>query len=155
MSRPPLAWIAGGALALALLSVGLNLYLLDQLRRPERWLAPAAERLARRVAAGDATLRYTVRIPPGTPLRLDVPVDERFAIRVDTVIPIDTRVRVPFRTPFGNQSVTVPFRADIPLRTRLPLHVRHTFRLRTRTTAPIEIPLEIRLGELPLEQILR
>ena len=42
-------------------------------RLVEDWLGP------------EATLRHTVRIPAGTPLRLDIPVDETFRIRVDTV----------------------------------------------------------------------
>lgn len=151
---PSRAWLAPAALAIALLSLGANAYLLAQLRDPERWAAPALRRWAEGFDPGDAAIRYTVRIPAGTPLRLDIPVDERFSIAVDTVIPINTRVRVPIRTPFGAQSVVLPIRADVPLRTRLPLQVRHTFRLRTRTQQEIAVPLQIQLDELPLQELL-
>lgn len=141
-------WIAPAALAVALVSLAGNAYLLWQLRHPERWAVPAASRLVEAWVGPGATFRDTVRIPAGTPLRLDVPVDERFSIRVDTVLPLNTTVRVPLRGPFGTYDVSLPIRADVPLRTTLPLQVRHTFRLRTRTPEPIEIPVEIHLGDL-------
>lgn len=149
------SWLAPGALALALLSLALNVYLIAQLRRPERWLAPAVERLVTGWEAEDAVIRYEVRLPPGTPIRADIPVDERFTVRVDTVIQVNTRVRVPFRSPFGTHSVELPIRAPIPLRTQLPLHIRHTFQLRTQTGQEIVVPLEIRLRDLPLDELLR
>jgi hypothetical protein len=139
---------APAALGVALLSLALNLYLIRQIRSPERWIDLAAGALAERLGGEGGVLRYTVRVPPGTPLALDIPVDERFTIRVDTVIPVNTRVRVPFDTPLGRRSISVPLRANVPLRTRLPLQLRHTFELRTRTTQEIAIPLEIRLDEL-------
>ena len=93
-------------------------------------------------------LSYDVNIPRGTALALDLPIDERFSVAVDTVIPLNTTVRVPIRGPLGVARVAVPIRADIPLRTRLPLHIRHTFRLRTETTQPITIPIRLRLDDL-------
>lgn len=141
-------WAAPAALVLALASLALNAYLFAQLRRPERWALPAVERALRPLTGDDGVVSYVVRIPAGTPLELDIPVDERFSIAVDTVIPINTTVRIPLDTPLGRRSVNVPVRAALPLRTSLPLHVRHTFRLRTRTTREIEVPIRIRLGDL-------
>lgn len=141
-------WSAPLALTVALLSLALNLYLLAQLRSPERWAVPAASRALERLIGEDGTFQYTVRIPAGTPLELDVPVNERFSITVDTVIPLRTQLRVPVRTPLGNYSASIPIHADIPLRTRVPLQIRHTFRLRTRTPRDIEVPVEIGVGEL-------
>lgn len=148
MSPEVRRWLAPAALALALLSLGANAYLLWRLRSPERWAAPAAARLLETWLGPEATLRHTVRIPAGTPLRLDIPVDERIAIRVDTVIPINTTVRVPLRGPLGVYNVDLPIRTNVPVRTVLPLQIRHTFDLNTRTTREIEIPIELRLREL-------
>lgn len=141
-------FVAPAALAVALISIALNLYLLRQLAQPERWARPAIERALAPLAGDDGTITHTVTIPAGTPLNLDVPVSERFSIAVDTVIPINTTVRVPFDTPLGRRSVTLPIRTDVPLRTTLPLDIRHTFRLRTQTARDIDIPVEIRLGDL-------
>lgn len=142
MSRP---WLAPLALGVAALSLTLNLVLLWQLQHPERWIGPVIERVTGVGLGADGVLRYRVSIPAGTPLALDIPVDERFAVRADTVIPINTQVRVPMNTPFGTYSVNVPIRANVPVRTALPLHVRHTFRLRTRTTQEIGVPVELRV----------
>lgn len=141
-------WIAPAALAIALLSLTGNAFLLWQLRHPERWALPAATRLLDQWLGEEGTFRHTVRIPPGTPLRLDIPINERFAIRVDTLIPVNTTVRVPLRGPLGTYNVNLPIRANVPVRTVLPLQIRHTFQLRTRTSEEIAIPIEIRLGDL-------
>ena len=145
LGRP---WVAPAALALALASLALNGVLLWQLRHPERWVTPVVTSLAGRLGDGSGVIRYEVSIPAGTPLELDIPINERFGVAVDTVIPLNTTVRVPIRGPLGTAYVNVPIRANVPLRTRLPLHIRHTFQLRTRTSQEIRVPVELRLDEL-------
>jgi hypothetical protein len=147
-------WIAPVALVLALGSLVLNGMLLWRLREPERLAAPVVMRLLDRLEAEDARIRYEVRIPVGTPLHFDIPFDQRYNVRLNTVLPIDTRVRVPFRSPLGGTyQVSVPIRTDIPIRTTLPVHLRDTFRLRTETRAEIVAPLEIRVRDLPLDAV--
>jgi hypothetical protein len=138
-------WFAPAAMATAVLSLVINLVLVWQVTHPERWIGPAVERATGIGIGADGVLRYDVVIPAGTPLNLDIPVRERFTVRVDTILPINTRVRVPFNTPFGSSSVMVPIRADVPLRTALPLNIQHTFRLRTRTTEPISVPIQLKV----------
>lgn len=114
MSSGPRRLLAPAALALACVSLALNLYLLAQLQSPERWALPAVERALGPLLGDDGVVTYTVSIPAGTPLSLDIPVSERFSIAVDTVIPINTTVRVPFDTPVGRRAVTLPIRARHP-----------------------------------------
>ena len=141
-------WLAPTALAVATASLLLNFFLLWQLRHPERLMAPIVADLTRDLVDENGVISYDVNIPLGTPLNLDIPIDERFSVAVDTVIPLNTTVRVPIRGPLGVARVNVPIRANIPLRTRLPLHIRHTFHLRTRTTQPITIPIRLKLEDL-------
>jgi hypothetical protein len=148
-------WIAPAALALALASLALNAALLWRLREPERLAAPMVERVLSRLAEDDAVLRYQVRVAAGTPLHFDVPIDERYTLKLRTTLPIDTNVRVPLRTPLGDRTVTVPIKTSIPIRTDIPLHITDTFRLRTQTQAEYVVPLEVRIRDLPLDQIRR
>lgn len=149
MRRVP-SWVAPAAFALALASISLNLYLLQRLRHP----AALIESVAPGLLHADGTLRLTVAIPAGTPLRFDVPVDERVSIRVDTTIPVSTRAQLPIRSPLGNYQVSVPVRADVPLRGVLPFRIRHTFRLRTRTSEEISLPVVIKLGDAVVDSLL-
>jgi hypothetical protein len=143
------------ALVVALASLALNAVLLERLRHPERIAAPALDRVLQRLEQEDATIRYDVRIPAGTPVHLDIPIDQRYQVRLNTTLPINTTIRLPINTPFGNRTVNVPVRANIPIRTDLPLHLRDTFRLRTETRAEIVVPMEIPLRDLPLDALRR
>ncbi|HEX2077665.1 MAG TPA: hypothetical protein VHG08_08145 [Longimicrobium sp.] len=150
---PRARWLAPAALAVALLSLALNGVLLWTLRSPERLLAPALGRIVDRLDQQNATLKYTVRIPAGTPVHFDIPIDERYEVRLNTTLPINTTIHLPVNTPFGSRNVQVPVRANIPLRTSIPLHLRDTFRLRTATQAEIVLPLEIPIRDLPLDEL--
>ncbi|HWK88652.1 MAG TPA: hypothetical protein VNP72_01605 [Longimicrobium sp.] len=148
-------WIAPAALAAALLSLALNGVLLWMLRSPERLAAPALERAAARLKTSDAKLKYDVRIPVGTPVHFDIPVDERYIVKLNTTLPINTVINLPVSTPLGTRSFRVPVRANIPLRQDIPVHLRDTFRLRTRTEAEIVVPMQIPLRDLPLDELAR
>jgi len=145
--------LALGALVLAILSLGLNVYLLWRLRGAQDVALQAAVRVADRLAAQDATLRYRIRLPAGTPLRLDIPIDERLTVNLNTTLPINTDVRVPLRGPFGTYNVTVPIHTVLPIHTVMPLHVTDTFRLRTQTKDELVVPLEVRVRDLPLDAL--
>lgn len=94
-----------------------------------------------------------MRVPAGTPLAADIPVDERLRVRINATLPIDTRIRLPIRSPLGNYEVAVPVRADLPIRTEIPLHIRHTLTLRTATREELLLPVDLRARELPLDAL--
>ncbi len=145
--------IALAAMAVALLALGTSGYLLWRLGGAEERALRSAREALDRLAAEDARLQYRIRLPAGTPLRLDIPVDERLVVKLNTRLPIDTRVNVPLRTPFGTHAVTIPIKTVVPIRTDVPLHVRHNFRLRTRTDDELVVPLEVRVRDLPLDAL--
>ncbi|HEX6911287.1 MAG TPA: hypothetical protein VF142_12865 [Longimicrobium sp.] len=156
LSRPRRrGWLAPAALAAALLSLALNGVLLYLLTNPERLLAPMLDRVLGRLEQQDAVLRYQVRIPAGMPVHFDIPVDERYEVRLNTTLPINTTINLPVSTPFGTRNVRVPVRTKIPLRSTVPIHLRDTFRLRTQTQAEIVVPLEIPVRDLPLDALRR
>jgi hypothetical protein len=148
-------WIAPLALLLGAVSLGANGVLLWKLRRPERLMAPAVERVAAGLSRSNDAIKYTVRIPAGTPVSFDVPIDQRYVVKLRTTLPINTDVRVPFNTPFGNRVVSVPVRSTVPIRQDIPVHLVDTFHLRTRTNTEFVVPLEIKLKDLPLDALRR
>jgi hypothetical protein len=146
-------WMAPAALLMAVVSLALNGVLLYRLRHPERMLAPALDRVATRLHESNAAIKYTVRIPAGTPVSFDIPIDQRYVVHLRTSLPINTDVRVPFNTPFGNRVVSVPVRSNVPLRQDIPVHLVDTFHLRTQTNAAYVVPLEIKLKDLPMDAL--
>lgn len=142
MRRPSATILSALAVALAGVSLLLNLYLFIQLRRAEQAIAPFRP-MVEEMISEDGTVRSEVRIPAGTPINLSVPIDERVSIRIDTILPIRTRVTVPIRSPIGDYDIPVPIRANVPLRATIPLRLQHTFEVRTNTSAEIIIPIEL------------
>jgi hypothetical protein len=156
LPNPPVfrsPWIAPVALLLAAVSLGANGVLLWKLRRPEALVGPALDRVAAGLSRSDAAVKYTVRIPAGTAVSFDVPIDQRYVVKLRATLPIHTDVRVPLNTPFGNRVITVPVRSTVPIRQDLPVHLVDTFHLRTRTNAEYVVPLEIKLKDLPLDAL--
>jgi len=145
--------VARIALGVALFSLALNGWLLSRLSQPERIAAPAVGRALDRLGNSAATIKYTVRVPLGTPLHFDVPFDQTYVVRLNTVFPINTTVRVPLRGPLGTYTVALPIRTTIPVRTNMPVRLKDTFRIRTQTQTEYVIPLEIRVRDLPLDEI--
>lgn len=141
------------ALFVSLISLGANGYLLWRLRDVEERALDRARRAIDRFEREDVRIPYRVSLPVGTPLRLDIPVDEKLRVRLNTQLPIDTRIQVPLRTPWGVHAASLPIRTTIPIRTEIPLRIRHTFRLRTRTQDEIVVPLEVRVRDLPLDAL--
>jgi hypothetical protein len=155
-TKPPTRrapWIAPTALVLALLSLGVNAVLIAKLRRPERMVEPALDRVASRLASSGAAIKYTVRIPAGTPVQFDIPIDQTYTVKLRTDLPINTTVRMPFNTPFGQRTVSVPVRTNIPIRQDIPVRLIDTFHLRTQTRSELVVPLEIKLKDLPLDAL--
>ncbi|MBD0319853.1 MAG: hypothetical protein ICV87_05955 [Gemmatimonadetes bacterium] len=152
--RPnPRSWIAPVALAVALLSLLANGLLLSRLRHPERLAAPAVGRALDRLGNSDASIKYQVRVPSGTPLHFDVPFDQTYRIRLNATFPINTTVAVPLKGPLGTYTVRLPIRTSIPVKTDMPLRLQDTFRVRTQTQTEYVIPLEIRIRDLPLDEL--
>lgn len=151
----PVRWMAPAALALAILSLALNVLLLRELRDPGRLIGPLLDRSLARMVERDVRVAVEVRVPMGTPVHLDIPIDQRYDVKVNASLPINTTIQLPVSTPFGTRSFEVPVRANVPIRTELPVHLRDTFRLRTETRSEIVLPIEIPLRDLPLDELRR
>lgn len=134
--------ISLAGLSVAVLSLLLNIYLLSKLREAERMIEPVLPHLAN-ITSDQGVLRSEVRVPAGTPLNLDIPIDEQFNVTVDTILPINTRITVPLRSALGNYDIPLPIRADVPIRVVLPIRVRHVFELRSSTSEDLVVPIEV------------
>jgi hypothetical protein len=147
------AVVSAVGLLIALVSLGLNFYLLRQLWQVERLAAAAVAHLSR--PDDDDRLRFPVRIPAGTAIGLTVPIDERVIIGIDTILPIRTHAVLPIRSPLGNYDLRVPVLADVPVNLRAPVRIQHTLRLNVTTPDDIVVPIEFRLSDIPLDSLIR
>src|SRR6266851_2999867 len=113
--------------AVALVSLGLNLYLINMLSQARHQLAQAASQAA--LAVGDlrgvafdymVPISQTLAVHQALAIRQALPVDQTlpvsftvafqqtFSVPISVTLPIDTQVTVSLNTPIGNFPITVP-----------------------------------------------
>lgn len=137
--RPPdyyLLWLV------ALISLGLNLYLLNIALQARRQVGDAAGAAA--VAVGtlaDSAIDYPVEIHKTLPISLTLDYKQTLTIPISVTLPISTEVTVPLRTPIGEFPITVPVVTTIPV--RLSPQVPISVSLPVSTTVPVDVAFPI------------
>ena len=88
---------------------------------------------------------YNFEIDQAVPMKADVPFRRSMDIPVNTVIPIDQELTVPFTTPAGEVTLDVPVKTDFPINTVIPVDFDETITVdsvvQLNTTLPVEIDL--------------
>ncbi len=130
--------------AVALVSLGLNLYLVNVLLQARRQVGQAAGVAAAAIGSlADSAIDYPVEFHQAVPISLTVEYRQTLVIPISVTLPISTEVTVPLRTPLGDFPITVPVVTTIPVRLSpaVPLSVS----LPVSTTVPIDVAIPIHL----------
>lgn len=138
-------WLLWGA---AVLSLGLNLWLVNTLWQARQQAAEGATTAARAVSnLRQSVITYTVHIENTIPVSLTVPFKTTVTVPISTTLPIATDVTIPLETPFGQIPINIPIRATVPvnLSTTLPINVA----VPISTSVPVEfdVPIRLELGK--------
>jgi hypothetical protein len=132
----------------ALLSLGINLYLVNALLEARRQAAQAALTAAAAVEQLRASaIDYNVAIQQTLPVSLTVSYRQTLSVPISTTLPVNTNVSVPLNTPIGNFPINFPVNATIPvsLNPQIPLSLA----VPISTTVPVSlaVPIHIALGD--------
>lgn len=135
----------------ALVSLGLNLALINTLSEARAQLAVGAQQAARAVGQVRAsTITYTVRIDQSLPVSATVPFYRTFRVPVNDVFRIDTVVNVPFQTPFGSFPIAVPLQTSVPISFEVAVPIEAEIPVFTVVPVNLAIPVVIRIRETEL-----
>ncbi len=130
--------------AVALVSLGLNLYLVNTLLQARRQAGQAASAAAAAVGSlVDSAIDYPVELHQALPISLTVDYRQTLVIPISVTLPISTEVTVPLRTPIGDFPITVPVVTTIPV--RLSPAVPLSLSLPVSTSVPIDVTFPIHL----------
>lgn len=134
--------------AVALLSLGLNLAIINTLWQVRQQAAEGAATAARAVSNLRASvITYTVHIEQSLPVSLTVPFSTNVNVPFSTTLPIETDVTIPLETPFGQIPISIPIRTTVPinLSTKIPVNIA----VPISTTVPVvlDVPIKLELGK--------
>ncbi|NIR94849.1 MAG: hypothetical protein GWO08_14630, partial [Gammaproteobacteria bacterium] len=93
---------------------------------------------------------YDFEIDRAVPLKADVPFQRTMEIPVNTVIPIDQELSVPFKTPAGEIILDVPIKTDFPLDVVIPVNFNETISVDSIVQLNTTIPVEIDIAQTSL-----
>jgi hypothetical protein len=138
---PWLLWI------IALLSLALNLMLINVLLNVRQQVGAGAESAAKAVAnLRLSSIDYTVKIDQSLPVSFTVPFSSTFAVPISVTLPISTQVSIPLETPFGVLPLTVPIRTTIPVNLRPTVPIDIAIPISTTVPVIVDVPIHLALA---------
>jgi hypothetical protein len=136
---------------LALVSLGLNLYLVYTLLQARRQVAQAATSAAVAVQQLRGTaIDYAVPIDQSLPISFTVGYYQIVTVPISVSLPIDTNVTVPFNTPLGNFPVTVPVKTIIPINISPQVPLSLSVPVSVGVPISLTVPIHLVLSDTPL-----
>lgn len=135
----------------ALVSLGLNLALINTLSEARTQVGVGAQQAARAVGqVRAASITYTVQIDQSLPVSATVPFYRTFRVPVNEVFRIDTVVNVPFQTPLGTFPIAVPLQTSVPISFEVTVPIEAEIPVFTVVPVNLDIPVVIRIRETEL-----
>lgn len=140
---------------IALLSLALNLMLINVLLNVRRQVGAGAESAAKAVAnLRQSSIDYTVKIDQSLLVSFTVPFSSTFAVPISVTLPISTQVSIPLETPFGVLPLTVPIRTTIPVNLRPTVPIDIAIPISTTVPVIVEAPIHLALADTALGESL-
>jgi hypothetical protein len=132
----------------AILSLGLNLWMINMFLNVRRQAGDGAATAARVVSnLRESVITYTVNIEQALPVSLTVPFSTTINVPLSTTLPIDTDVTIPLDTPFGLIPINIPIRTTVPINfsTKFPVNV--VVPISTTVPVKLDVPIQLELGK--------
>jgi type II secretory pathway pseudopilin PulG len=140
---------------IALLSLALNLALINVLLNVRRQVGASAESAARAVAnLRQSSIDYTVKIDQSLPVSFTVPFSSTFVVPISVTLPISTQVSIPLETPFGVLPLTVPIRTTIPVNLKPTVPIDLAIPISTTVPVDVDVPIHLALSDTALGESL-
>jgi hypothetical protein len=134
-----------------IVSLGLNLYVINVLMQARRQVAQAASTAATAVGQlGAAAIDYAVPISQTLPVSFTVAYRQTFSVPISVTLPIDTQVQVTLNTPIGDFPINVPVKTTVPI--NLNPQVPLSLAVPVSVSVPISftVPIHLALSDTTL-----
>ncbi len=135
---------------LVIVSVALNVYIINFLREAQRQIGIAAGNASVGVGLlADSAIDYPVEIHEQLPVSMTIVYQDQITVPISVTLPISTEVTVPLRTPLGIFPIVVPVITSFPVRLNpvIPISIE----LPISTTVPVDVafPIHVNIRDTP------
>jgi hypothetical protein len=96
--------------------------------------------------AKSTTVRYNFPVDQQLPINMSVPLQNSFAVPIQTNIRINQTIRVPIDTGFGVANLPIPIDATIPISLTVPIEIKQTLPISATVPIHLTVPLQIELA---------
>jgi hypothetical protein len=135
----------------AIVSLALNLYVINVLMQARKQVAQAASTAATAVSQlSGAAIDTSVPISQTLPVSFTVAYRQTFTVPISVTLPIDTQVQVTLNTPIGDFPITVPVKTTVPI--NLNPQVPLSLAVPVSVSVPISftVPIHLALSDTTL-----
>jgi hypothetical protein len=137
--------------AIALVSLGLNLYLVNVLLQARKQLAHAASSAATAVGQlRGAAIDYAVPISETLPVSFTVAYHQSISVPISVTLPINTQVTVALNTPLGTWPITVPVKTTIPVSLNPQVPLSLSVPVSISVPISLTVPIHLAISDTPL-----
>jgi hypothetical protein len=151
-SRPFDYWLLW---LVALVSLGLNLWLINLLvgvrRQAGQGAATAAQALS---ALSQSSIDYLVHIEQALPISVTIPISHTLSAPISATLPISTQVLIPLDTPLGQFPINLPIQARVPINLRPQIPISLSVPISLTVPVVLDVPIHVALSETQLGQSL-
>ena len=146
LARRPIDYY--GLWVIALVSLGINVYLVVSLLQARRQAAQAASTAAAAVEElRDSAIDYVVPIQQSLPVSLTVAYNQTVSVPISLTLPINTNVSVPLDTPLGTFPINVPVNTTIPININPQVPLNLSVPISTSVPISLSVPIHLSLRD--------
>jgi hypothetical protein len=139
------------ALIVAVLSLALNLLLIDRLNQGRMVVADILDHTSQSLGSlSDVSFKQTVRINHTFSFSGEMPLNQSFTVPVSMTVPINTSINVNVTTPFGPMNMPVTVNTSVPVKMQVPVTISQTIPYSVTVPLDLQVPVDIKLGDLGL-----
>jgi hypothetical protein len=134
----------------ALVSLGLNLYVINALMQAKLQVAQAAGTAAAAVEQLRSTaIDYAVPMHDSLPVSFTVAYRQTFTVPISVTLPIDTLVTVRLDTPIGSFPINVPVKTNVPINLNPQVPLSLSVPVSVSIPISLTVPIHLALSDPP------
>ena len=137
--------------AVAIISLALNLYVINILLQARKQVAQAASSAASAVSQlNSAAIDYSVPISQTLPVSFTVAYRQTFSVPISVTLPIDTQVQVTLNTPIGDFPINVPVKTTVPVNLNPQIPLSLSVPVSVSVPISFSVPIHLALSDTTL-----